>query len=80
MTHSDMVKQRVSDTINQYMAEQDISQDEVAKRLNVHQTAVSAYLQKKTMPRADVFLRMVKVLNLDPALLIPTDNSEAITS
>lgn len=71
MTHSDMVKQCVASKIDQYMTEQGIRQDEVAKRLGVHQTAVSAYLQKKTMPRADVFLRMVKVLNIDPEPLVP---------
>lgn len=71
MTHSDMVKQCVASKIDQYMTEQGIRQDEVAKRLGVHQTAVSAYLQKKTMPRADVFLRMVKVLNIDPVPLVP---------
>lgn len=74
MTHSEMVKQRVAAAIKQYMDDHDIAQDKMAERLGVHQTAVSAYAQQRTMPKADVFLRMVRVLNLDPTELVPGES------
>ncbi len=75
MTHSDMVKQRVADAIEQYMEAHDISQGGLAERLGVHQTAISAYAQQRTMPRADVFLRMIKVFDLKPEEMMPPETN-----
>ena len=74
MTHSEMVKRRVADALKQYKAKNDIAQDVLAARLGVHQTAISAYIQEKTMPKADTLLRMAHVIELDLGELIPTED------
>ena len=44
-----------------------MTQTELAKRLNVYQSAVGQYLSGRAMPALDTFANLCKVLDLDPA-------------
>lgn len=47
-----------------------ISQTELAKKLNVKQPAISQYLSGKTLPALDTFANLCKILDLNPAEIL----------
>lgn len=53
----------------------ELSQTELAKKLNVKQPTVSMYLSGKAMPALDTFANICAVLDVDPAYILGiTDN------
>lgn len=46
--------------------ESGLTQNELAKRLNIKQQSVQQYLSGKTMPALDTFANLCKVLDVDP--------------
>lgn len=53
----------------------ELSQTELAKKLNVKQPTVSMYLSGKAMPALDAFANICAVLDVDPAYILGiTDN------
>ena len=53
----------------------ELSQTELAKKLNVKQPTVSMYLSGKAMPALDTFANICAVLDVDPAHILGiTDN------
>lgn len=53
----------------------ELSQSELAKKLNVKQPTVSMYLSGKAMPALDTFANICAVLDVDPAYILGiTDN------
>lgn len=53
----------------------ELSQTELAKKLNVKQPTVSMYLSGKAMPALDTFADICAVLDVDPAYILGiTDN------
>lgn len=44
-----------------------LTQTQIAKKLNIYQTAVSQYLSGRAMPALDTFANLCAVLDLDPA-------------
>ncbi len=53
----------------------ELSQTELAKKLNVKQPTVSMYLLGKAMPALDTFANICAVLDVDPAYILGiTDN------
>lgn len=51
-----------------------LTQTEIAKRLNIYQTAVSQYLSGRSMPALDTFANLCVVLDIDPAEILGTNN------
>ena len=43
-----------------------LSQTELAKKLNIYQSAVSQYLSGRAMPALDTFANICEILDLDP--------------
>lgn len=53
----------------------ELSQTELAKKLNVKQPTVSMYLSGKAMPALNTFANICAVLDVDPAYILGiTDN------
>lgn len=53
----------------------ELSQTELAKKLNVKQPTVSMYLSGKAMPALDTFANICAVLDVNPAYILGiTDN------
>ena len=44
-----------------------LTQTQLAKKLNIYQTAISQYLSGRAMPALDTFANLCAVLDLDPA-------------
>lgn len=51
-----------------------LTQTEIARRLNIYQTAVSQYLSGRSMPALDTFANLCVVLDIDPAEILGTNN------
>ena len=47
-----------------------LTQTQLAKKLNIYQTAVSQYLSGRAMPALDTFANLCAVLDLDPAEIL----------
>ena len=47
-----------------------MTQTELAKKLNIYQSAVGQYLSGRAMPALDTFANLCKVLDLDPAYIL----------
>ena len=47
-----------------------MTQTELAKKLNIYQSAVGQYLSGRSMPALDTFANLCKVLDLDPAEIL----------
>ena len=47
-----------------------MTQTELAKKLNIYQSAVGQYLSGRAMPALDTFANLCKVLDLDPAEIL----------
>lgn len=58
-----------------------MTQTEIAKKLNIYQSAVQQYLSGRAMPALDTFANLCAVLDLDPAdiLCLSEDNAPART-
>lgn len=47
-----------------------LTQTQLAKKLNIYQTAVSQYLSGRAMPALDTFANLCAILDLDPAEIL----------
>lgn len=51
-----------------------LSQSEIARRLNIKQPSVARYLSGKSMPALDTFANLCVILEVDPADILCTKN------
>ena len=63
MIKLEQIRKNLQDAIKQ----SGMTQTELAKRLNIYQSAVGQYLSGRAMPALDTFANLCKVLDLDPA-------------
>lgn len=62
----DQIRKKIQEAIKN----SGLSQTELARRLNIYQTAVSQYLSGRAMPALDTFANLCAVLELDPAEIL----------
>ncbi|MBR2449592.1 MAG: helix-turn-helix transcriptional regulator [Clostridia bacterium] len=53
-----------------------LSQSEIAKRLGVHHSQISCYVHGKKSPALDTFANLCKVLDVDPADILCTNENK----
>lgn len=51
-----------------------LSQSEIAKRLNIKQPSIANYLSGRSMPALDTFANLCIILDVDPADILCTKN------
>ena len=56
-----------------------MTQTEIAKRLNIYQSAVQQYLSGRAMPALDTFANLCAVLDLDPVDILCLSDDSAPT-
>lgn len=56
--------------LQEAIRESGLTQTQLAKKLNIYQTAVSQYLSGRAMPALDTFANLCAVLDLDPAEIL----------
>lgn len=70
MVTLDQIRERLQATIKQ----SGMTQTELAKRLNIYQSAVGQYLSGRAMPALDTFANLCAVLDIDPAYILCLTN------
>ncbi len=60
------IRTRIQDAIKH----SGMTQTELAKRLNIYQSAVGQYLSGRAMPALDTFANLCAVLDVDPAYIL----------
>ena len=53
-----------------------LSQSEIAKRLGVYHSQISCYVHGKKMPALDTFANLCKILDVDPADILCTNENK----
>ena len=66
----DQIRERLQAAIKQ----SGMTQTELAKRLNIYQSAVGQYLSGRAMPALDTFANLCAVLDVDPAYILCLTN------
>lgn len=61
---------QVSHRLVQAMYHADITQEELAKRMYVSRKTVGLWIKERNLPRADSFIMLCKILNVDPEWLL----------
>lgn len=56
-----------------------LTQTQIAKKLNIYQTAVSQYLSGRAMPALDTFANLCVILDIDPAEILGTNTTPSTT-
>lgn len=56
--------------LQEAIRESGLTQTQLAKKLNIYQTAVSQYLSGRAMPALDTFANLCAVLDLDPVEIL----------
>ena len=70
MVTLDQIRERLQAAIKQ----SGMTQTELAKRLNIYQSAVGQYLSGRAMPALDTFANLCAVLDVDPAYILCLTN------
>lgn len=70
MVTLDQIRERLQEAIRQ----SGMTQTELAKRLNIYQSAVGQYLSGRAMPALDTFANLCAVLDVDPAYILCLTN------
>lgn len=70
MVTLDQIRERLQAAIKQ----SGMTQTELAKRLNIYQSAVGQYLSGRAMPALDTFVNLCAVLDVDPAYILCLTN------
>lgn len=66
MVTLDQIRGRLQEAIKQ----SGMTQTELAKKLNIYQSAVGQYLSGRAMPALDTFANLCAVLDVDPAYIL----------
>ena len=66
MVTLDQIRVRLQEAIRQ----SGMTQTELAKKLNIYQSAVGQYLSGRAMPALDTFANLCAVLDVDPAYIL----------
>ncbi len=66
MVTLDQIRERLQEAIRQ----SGMTQTELAKRLNIYQSAVGQYLSGRAMPALDTFANLCAVLDVEPAYIL----------
>ena len=66
----DQIRARLQEAIRQ----SGLTQTELAKRLNIYQSAVGQYLSGRAMPALDTFANLCAVLDVEPAYILCLTN------
>lgn len=70
MVTLDQIRARLQEAIRQ----SGLTQTELAKRLNIYQSAVGQYLSGRAMPALDTFANLCAVLDVEPAYILCLTN------
>lgn len=70
MVTLDQIRARLQEAIKQ----SGLTQTELAKRLNIYQSAVGQYLSGRAMPALDTFANLCAVLDVEPAYILCLTN------
>ena len=66
MVQLEQIRIRLQEVIKQ----SGLTQTELAKRLNIYQSAVGQYLSGRAMPALDTFANLCTVLDVEPAYIL----------
>lgn len=66
MVQLEQIRIRLQEAIRQ----SGLTQTELAKRLNIYQSAVGQYLSGRAMPALDTFANLCTVLDVEPAYIL----------
>lgn len=66
MVTLEQIRERLQTAIKQ----SGLTQTELAKRLNIYQSAVGQYLSGRAMPALDTFANLCAVLDVEPAYIL----------
>lgn len=66
MVTLEQIRERLQAAIRQ----SGLTQTELAKRLNIYQSAVGQYLSGRAMPALDTFANLCAVLDVEPAYIL----------
>ena len=66
MVTLEQIRERLQAAIKQ----SGLTQTELAKRLNIYQSAVGQYLSGRAMPALDTFANLCAVLDVEPAYIL----------
>lgn len=66
MIQIDQIRFRLQETIRN----SGLSQTELAKRLEIKQQTIAAYLSGKALPSLDTFANLCNILNIEPSYIL----------
>ena len=66
MIQIDQIRLRLQETIRN----SGLSQTELAKRLEIKQQTIAAYLSGKALPSLDTFANLCNILNIEPSYIL----------
>ena len=65
--------EQIRERLVKAIKESGLSQTEIAKKINIRQASLAAYLSGRALPALDTFANLCKVLNVSPSYILYFD-------
>ncbi len=72
-------KQSVGEKLRELRENNDLSQNQVAHGLNIDRSTYTNYELDKTRPTLETLVKIARIFNVPPAMLLPEDDGGAIS-